>query len=269
MSRNELLALVLIALVSAAMSYLGAAVGLVLGQVRVALLTYALGSAVEGAATSLAVSTVATVIGTVAHAREGRVHLGLLITIGGPSALAAYGTARFSSQVDPHLLKLAIAVTLLVTGFHMLWRVSAQTRDLTVPPPKLTSPALVVLSQVGVGAVLGAVSGLVGLLLGSLRLPAMVRLTRVAVPKAVGTNMAIGAITGLSAGMSAMAGGHVDVLAFAVVSPLTLLGSYLGARQTGKLDERALTRWIAYAIIPTALLMLAEIGLELVKRKAG
>jgi uncharacterized protein len=259
MVEHQILPLCLIAVVSFGLSYVGAAVGLVLGQLRVALLTYVLGGAIEGAATSLAVSTVATLVGAVAHTRQGRVHLGLLVTVGGPSAIAAYAAAQYSRLIDPRILKLAIALTLLVTGIHMLWRARLQAEREQPPEPSL-GRGLTIACEIATGAVLGAISGLVGLLLGSLRLPAMVRLTRVPPSTAVGTNMAIGAITGVSAGVSAVVGGHVNVVAFALVAPLTLVGAHFGAYRTGKLDRQTLIRWIAYALIPSALVMLSEIG---------
>jgi uncharacterized membrane protein YfcA len=261
MAEHQIVALCFIALVSSGLSYVGAAVGLVLGQLRVALLTYVLGGAVEGAATSLAVSTVATLVGAVAHRRQGHVNLRLLVSVGGPSAIGAYAAAHYSGLIDPRILKLLIALTLLLTGIHMLWRSRlAPEEDKPRAPP--LAPGVVIAFQVATGAVLGTISGLVGLLLGSLRLPAMLRFMRVPAATAVGTNMAIGAITGLSAGVSAVVGGHVNVAAFALVAPLTLVGAQLGAQKTGKLDRLTLTRWIAYALIPTAIVMLLEIGLD-------
>jgi uncharacterized membrane protein YfcA len=229
----------------------------VLGQLRVALLVYALGSPVAGAATSLAVSTAGTLIGTVRHARDGRVSLWLLLSVGGPSALAAFATARWAGGLDPRALKAAIAGVLLLSGAAMLRPRPAPGG----PEGHVPSRTFAVLAEVVVGAVLGAISGLVGLLLGSLRLPAMIRYARVPPAIAVGTNMAIGALTGLSAGVATFLQGQVDLAAFAIVTPLTLLGADLGARRTGRLDEASLRRWIAWILLLSAALMLGELAL--------
>ena len=119
------------------------------------------------------------------------------------------------------------------------------------------------LAEVAVGTVLGAVSGLVGLLLGSLRLPAMIRYARIATPTAIGTNMAIGTLTGLSAGVATFLEGQIDLVAFAVVAPTTVLGAHFGARKTGQLGPETLTRVIAWVLAATGLLMLLE---DLLKR---
>jgi len=244
--------LAFIALVSLLLSYIGATVGLVLGQLRVALLVYALGSAALGTATSLAISTAGTLMGTLRHALDGRVQVKLLLSIGLPSAAAAFFSARYAPYVDQRLLKLAIGVTLILTGLAMLRRRPPRAAD--APPPRV--PPL--LAEVAVGTALGAISGLIGLLLGSLRLPAMIRYARVPTPTAIGTNMAIGTLTGLSAGVATFVGGQIDPYAFAFVAPATVLGAHLGARKTGQLAPETLTRVIAWVIAATGLLMLGE-----------
>src|SRR4051812_35630875 len=200
-------ALALIAIVSFSMSYLGAAVGLVLGQARVILLTYTLGSAVVGTATSLAISAIAAIAGALSHAHHGRVRLALLATVGVPSTLAAYASARYAAHADPRLLKGAIAVALVLSGLQMVRSGARQLQPAALPgpaapPPEPPAPSesrsIALAAQVATGAVLGGISGMVGLLLGSLRLPAMVRFSREDPRAVVGTNMAIGAVTGLS-----------------------------------------------------------------------
>ena len=249
--------LVLIAVVSLLLSYIGATVGLVLGQLRVALLVYALGSATVGAATSLAISTAGTLIGTLRHAMDGRVEVKLLLSVGLPSAAAAFFSARYAQHVDQRLLKLAIALVLILTGLKML----LPRRPVVEPEVAPKVPPM--LAEVAVGAVLGAVSGLVGLLLGSLRLPAMIRYARIATPTAIGTNMAIGTLTGLSAGVATFLEGQIDLYAFAVVAPTTVIGAHFGAHKTGLLAPETLSRVIAWVLAATGLLMLAE---DLIKR---
>lgn len=222
------------------------------------MLIHVLGSPVAGAATSLAISTAGTLVGTLRHAAGGRVSPWLLVTIGAPSAAAAFLTARHAGGVDPRLLKLAIAVLLLLTGAGMLRRPAPLPAG---PSEHVPSPRFAVFAEVIVGAVLGAISGLVGLLLGSLRLPAMIRYARVPPATAVGTNMAIGALTGLSAGLATFLEGQIHLEAFAIVTPLTILGANLGARRTGQLDEATLKRWIAWILLLSAALMLGELAL--------
>ncbi len=71
-----------IGLLSFGLSALGAAVGLVLGHLRLPLLIAYIGSPVGGASTNLAVSGLGALAGSYRHAREGRVWLSVLALIG-------------------------------------------------------------------------------------------------------------------------------------------------------------------------------------------
>ncbi|MCA9717174.1 MAG: sulfite exporter TauE/SafE family protein, partial [Myxococcales bacterium] len=119
-------------------------------------------------------------------------------------------------------------------------------------------------AECAVGASLGLLAGLVGLLLGTLRLPLMLRFVRVTPREAIGSNMAIGAITGLLAGAATLLEGHVHLLSFAVLAPVTLLGSALGARATGRIRRATLHRLIAAILVVVGLVMVyrAVLGLQ-------
>lgn len=256
MTEPEALVLAAIALASFVLSYVGAAVGLVLGQLRVVLLCSALGDPAVGIATSLAVSTAASVYGAYAHLRAGRVAGSLLLAVGVPSALCAYGAARLAAGWDGRALKLCVAAAVVCSGLSMLLA-PQQTADVTLAG-RTGGRVRFVLAQAALGAALGAISGVVGLLLGSLRLPAMVRLSGVSPRVAVGTNVTIGALTGFSAGAGALVGGRVHLAAFAIICPITLVGAHFGARKAGTLDAASHLRWIAWVLLPTGLIMLAE-----------
>ncbi|MCH9687172.1 MAG: sulfite exporter TauE/SafE family protein [Deltaproteobacteria bacterium] len=262
----ELLVLGLVALMSFGLSYVGASVGLVFGQLRLPVLVYWLGSPAVAAATSMGISSVAAMVGAARHARAGRVDLRLMATIGIPSAIAAWLSSRIAPQLDPALVKTSIGITLVITGLVMLW---AALRPSAKPPPKdeessasesreamaTARPQLV--AELGMGAGLGAIAGVVGLLLGTLRLPAMMKLG-VGPARAIGSNMAIGSITGLFAGAASMWDGNIDLWAFGVITPATMVGAYLGASATGRLDKATLRRLIAWSLVGVGVWMTAE-----------
>lgn len=279
MPNPDLLVLGLVALLSLGLSYLGASVGLVLGQLRLPILVYWLGSPVVGAATSLAISAVAALVGAARHARAGRVDVRLMVTIGLPSALAAWLATRFAVRLDPALVKLCIGLALVLTSVAMLrtsgkraqgvregatseaGTTEAGTTETGTDDAAMSTVGPVPRGRLGfevlVGVLLGAVAGVVGLLLGTLRLPAMMKLG-VHPARAVGTNMAIGSMTGLLAGTAALFDGNVDPQAFAVITPATMLGAYWGASATGKLDKVTLRRLIAWTLLGIGAWMAAE-----------
>jgi uncharacterized protein len=258
-----LAALVVVALLSAVMAYVGAMVGLVFGQLRLPLLVFALGSAPAAAASNLAISSLGAGIGAFAHAREGRVELRLLLSIGVPSAIAAYISSRSVARIDAWWIEVVIGATLLISALPLarkatqLRKTSAEPRADGAPPPSAPPPGDpsdrprpggLLAIEIVIGAALGALSGLVGLLLGTLRLPAMLRLG-VSAPKAAGTNMAIGFFTGVAGAIGAIGSGRVSLLAFATVGSATFMGAWLGAKRTRTLPTAWHIAMIAAVLI--------------------
>lgn len=260
--------LVVAALVSGTLAYVGAMVGLVLGQFRLPLLVAALGSAPAAAASNLAISSLGAASGALVHAREGRVDLRLILTIGAPSAAAAYLASRLLEHVDAWWIEGVIGMTLVISAMPLALRARA-LRGASTPSPSASTPSpsdeddegqrpldpRLLALEVVIGIVLGALSGVVGLLLGTLRLPAMLRLG-VSPPRAAGTNMAIGFLTGVAGALGALGSGRVSLAAFVLVGATTLLGAYLGAKRTKRLP-----RALHFAVIAAVLL---AVGLWLI-----
>lgn len=259
LGQGDTVVLALVAILSFGLSYVGASVGLVFGQLRLPVLVYWLGSPIVGAATSLAISAVGALVGAIRHARAGRVQWRLVLTIGVPSAIAAFAMARSAAGLDPRIIKGAIGCALIVTAAFMLRRRTAPI-DTSAPQAGSDAPESNdaagapgptpwrIALEATVGAALGALAALVGLLLGTLRLPAMLELG-VAPERAVGTNMAIGALTGVVAAIATLSQGRVDLPAFFVVGGATVLGSYLGANVTGRIPKGMLQRLVAITLV--------------------
>ncbi|WP_181234070.1 sulfite exporter TauE/SafE family protein [Enhygromyxa salina] len=280
--------LVAAALVSGIMAYVGAMVGLVLGQFRLPLLVVALGSAPAAAASNLAISSLGAGTGAFAHAREGRVELRLLLSIGVPSAIAAYVSSRSVEKLEAWWIEAVIGATLLISALPLtrramkIHRSSATTSSPADPSPAKSSPAKsdlpggdappgatdspaepprlrggLLALEVLIGVALGALSGVVGLLLGTLRLPAMLRLG-VSAPKAAGTNMAIGFFTGVAGALGAIGSGRVSLLAFATVGGATFVGAWLGAKRTKSLPTARHLALIAIVLVAVGVWLISK-----------
>jgi uncharacterized membrane protein YfcA len=101
---------------------------------------------------------------------------------------------------------------------------------------------------VAIAFAVGVLGGLVGLILGTLRLPAMVRWLGTPPKAAVGTNAATGVVVGLGGLIGHLAGGvDWDLLAAGCVGAVP--GAYLGAHLTGRLDDRALLQAISIILL--------------------
>jgi uncharacterized membrane protein YfcA len=174
--------------------------------------------------------------------------------MGLPSAVGAFIGIQLMGRLDPSWGRLFIGLALLLTGFKMAVSKDEEAREHFLPP------RLVLLGEILVGLGLGVVSGVIGLMLGSLRLPAMIRVLRIDPGVAVGSNMAIGAVTAVAAAVLAVVSGqgHLDWRALLIVGPLTVLGGYLGARLTGTVSPAALKRIIGWTIGLGGVAMLGE-----------
>jgi uncharacterized protein len=152
--------------------------------------------------------------------------------------------------VPDRALLLAIAAVLLYSGVDLLrGRASAATT---------TGGALDVRAAVLAGAVIGLLGGFVGLILGSLRLPALLRLVGERASKAVGTNLAVGVVVGVAGLLGHLPSAAPDVDLLLVGAAASVPGALIGARLTGRLSERQLVRAIGGVLVVAGLAAAAQ-----------
>jgi uncharacterized protein len=120
------------------------------------------------------------------------------------------------------------------------------------PTPHAVRPArgdsLDIRAAVVSGALIGLLGGLVGLILGALRLPALLRWVGEVPHRAVGTNLAVGFWVGV-AGVAGHLPGGVDWTALGAGAAASVPGALLGARLTGRMSERQLLRAIGAVLV--------------------
>jgi uncharacterized protein len=107
------------------------------------------------------------------------------------------------------------------------------------------------------GAVIGALGGLIGLILGTLRLPALIRLVGEEPARAVGTNLLVGVAVG-AAGLLGHLPGGVDWTLLAVGAATSAPGALIGARYTGRLSPAMLLRAIGAILVVSGTLTIAR-----------
>jgi uncharacterized protein len=254
--------LIAIAGLSFALAFIGAAVGLVLGHLRLPLLIAYLGSPGAGAMTNLIVSGCGALAGSARHVRDGRVSWVVLTLMGIPSAVGAVVAVLIFVRINPSWSYLVIGVVLVISGANLIRR-KAQGQP---GGPISLARRVVVEGAIGLG--LGALAAVTGLMLGSLRLPMMIRSLRMGPKEAVGTNMAVGCLTALvGAAAGLLTGpGRLDWLVMAVVVPPTLLGGYLGGWLTGRISKEAVQRLAGWIIAIAGVILVGQ-GVGPVVRK--
>jgi uncharacterized protein len=219
-------------------------VGLVLGNIRLpAVLLLAASPAGAGGA-NIAISGIAAATASVAHLRAGRVNWRLVAWMGPPSVAGALAGGYLAGVVPGDALLLAIAAVLLYSGFDLLrWRRPAAS-DGSASGPDLDLRAAVVS-----GLVVGLLGGFVGLILGALRIPALLRLVGESPTRAVGTNLVVGVLVGAAGLVGHLPNAAPDVDLLVVGALASIPGALLGARLTGRLSEAQLVRAIALVLL--------------------
>jgi uncharacterized membrane protein YfcA len=211
--------------------YLGSMLGLVLGTLRLPLIVLATGSPLTAAGTNIAISAAAAGAGAAKHAREGRVDWRVVAWTAPPSVAGAIVGALVADDVSESLLYALIAAVLVWSGIDLALRpISPRPRERL---------------RVGRGGVLafliGTLGGAVGVILGTLRMPALVRSVGLDVRRAAGTNLVVGFLLGVAGFATHAAGGEgVDWTVLAAGLAGAIPGGWLGARATGRFSENAL-----------------------------
>jgi len=231
--------LVIVAAGSFAAALLGSAVGLVLGSLRLPAVLLASGSPASAAGTNIAVSAVSALVGGIEHARAGRVDWRIVAWMAPPSVLAAFLGGLFSGVVPDAALLALIAAVLVYSGLDLLV-------GLAPAPRRPGDPRAVAVAS---GTLIGLLGGAVGLILGTLRLPALLKGIGMTAHRAVGTNLVVGFFLGVSGFAGHLVRGEVEWAVLAVSVAAAIPGSLLGARLTGRLSEQALRRAIGVALL--------------------
>jgi hypothetical protein len=226
---------------------LGGAVGLVLGSLRLPAILLASSSPAAAAGANIAVSAAAALTGGVAHWRAGRVDWRIAAWMTPPSVAAAFLGGYFGGLVPDTILLGVIAAVLAWNGLQLL--VALRT------PRRAERPRL---AAVVAGAVIGVVGGAVGLILGTLRMPALLGSVGLDARLAVGTNLVVGFFLGVSGFAGHAARLEVDWSVLAVSLAAAVPGAWLGARLTGKLSEEALKRAIGATLLVVAVAIAVE-----------
>jgi uncharacterized membrane protein YfcA len=100
-----------------------------------------------------------------------------------------------------------------------------------------------------IGFGIGLVGGLVGLILGSIRLPAMITVLKMEAKVAVGTNLAASSLTGAASLVGHLINGNVNFLVMVTMGPAAMLGGYMGAKYTSRFSEGSLKLIIGIVLI--------------------
>jgi uncharacterized protein len=226
-----------------AVALAGGVVGLVFGNIRLPATLLFASHPAAGAGANIGISGVAAIAAAAVHIKAGRINWRLFAWMAPPSMAGAVAGGYLSGELPDDVLLATIGVVLVYFGVDLL-------RDRQRPPRSGGPPGedLDIRAAVLTGAGVGILGGLVGLILGALRMPALLRYVGELPTRAVGTNLAVGVCVGI-AGVIGHTPDGVDWELLALGSAASVPGALLGARLTGRLSERQLLRAIGAMLV--------------------
>ena len=260
----------ILTVVSFAVGILGGFVGLALGTMRLpALLLMGIAAPTAGG-TNILVSALASLTGAVRHLREGRVDARIVLVMGVPAFVGAFIGGFGSERAPESLLILLAGLLVLWQGVELIARAPRQSQGNPVRDDGATkisaSPSGIftanrMVAEGGIGLGVGLLGGAVGLILGSIRLPALIRILRVDPPVAAGTNLFIGFIMGSLGWIGHALRGQVDYPLLVMMGGSAMAGSYFGARLTGRVSLNILISTMGWVLLAVgALLVIRALG---------
>lgn len=221
---------------------LGGFVGLALGTIRLPVMLFLGIDPRIAAGTNIITSTVASFFGTIRHIREKNVDKRIIIFMGIPATLGAFLGGLFSPYVPVNFLMLAAGILVLWQGieFVILSRSkenqmsNAFAKNLAGSHGTFTKNRI--LTESGLGLSIGLIGGAIGLILGSIRLPAIIRILKIDPRIAAGSNLFIGFFMGITGLVGHAFHGQVDYLLVLLIASAAAIGSYIGANYTRKVS---------------------------------
>jgi uncharacterized protein len=234
----DVLVLAAIALWCFAVALAGGVVGLVLGNIRLPAMLFAASAPAAGAGANIGVSGVAAAAAAITHVRAGRVDWRLVAWMLPPSLVGVVAGSILSGELPSKALLIVIALTLWYFGVDLL-------RPRRALPEKKGRDVPAVVAS---GLLIGFLGGVVGLILGALRLPALIRYGGEDVPRLIGSNLVVGVAVGL-AGLASHTPSGVDWTLFGVGAAASVPGAVLGARLTGRLPRERLLMLVGVILL--------------------
>jgi hypothetical protein len=209
----------------------------------------AAGDASSAAGTNIAISAAAAASGGFRHSREGRVDPRVVAWMAPPSIAGAIVGGLGGHLVPTRALLAAIAAVLAWNGIDLLvapFRARPAARPRVVPAAAF-------------GFLIGLVGGALGVILGTLRMPALLRAVGLDARRAVGTNLVVGFLLGLAGFAAHALRLEVEWGLLGAGLAGALPGAWLGARVTGRISESRLRRAIGAALIVIAAAFAVEV----------
>jgi uncharacterized protein len=253
-------------------SFIGGLVGLVLGVIRLPFILSTGLSVTESVGTNLGVSTLGAVTAAIQHIRNKNISFTIFIIMALTSAVGAFYGASLTKNVPVNFLLILVGLIVSYEAFTLL-KENKNNRNNNNNDKKIEeslwnlsqtsnrqNPYYEIFLQSIIGFLVGILGGLVGLVLGSIRLPAMIKILKTEPKIAIGSNMLISSVMGISGFIGHVISNEVNFLYLIILGPSAMIGGFLGARYTNRLSPTNLKRLIGIVLaIVAATIFISQI----------
>jgi uncharacterized membrane protein YfcA len=238
---------------------LGLVIGILLGLLgaggsilAVPALVYGAGQPLSAAVpTSLLVVGVSAAAAAVPRIRARQVQWRLAAVVGAAGIPAAFAGTAVNRQLDPRVVLLGFAVVMAAAALRMLREQPETGGDCALPGGGVNWRGCLP-KAIGTGVVVGFLTGLFGVGGGFLLVPALVLLLGLPMTVAVGTSLLVVTLNA-AAGFAAHAGtADIDYAVAAGFTAAAVVGSLLAARVATRLPAAPLRRGFAWLVLAVA-----------------
>ena len=234
---------------------LGFGIGLSLGLLggggsilTVPALVYLVGQTPQAAvSTSLAIVGVNSLTGALIHRAQGTLDWKVALTFGGAGILTSYLSANIASRLPPADLLVAFALLMLAIGIMLLLH-----RDRQFVATHSAKPLMFILAS---GAGVGFLTGVLGVGGGFLVVPALVMLVDLPVQMAVGTSLVVIAMNSAAGFLGHVGQGSFDLVLTLIFAAAGLIGTFAGAKLSGRISSSKLQKAFVGFVIVLALFL--------------
>ena len=265
-------------------SFIGGMVGLVLGVIRLPFILSTGLSVTESVGTNIGVSTLGAITAAIQYLRNRNISFTIFIIMAITGAIGAFYGASLTKNVPINFLLILIGLIISYESFTLLKennnknrnnkinnnndddkKITENRSNLNQESIKQKNPYYDIFVQSIIGFLVGILGGLVGLVLGSIRLPAMIKILKTEPKIAVGTNMLISSVMGMSGLIGHLINNEVNFLYLIVLGPSAMIGGYLGAKYTKRLSPSTLKKLIGIvlAIVAAVIFISPLIGFNM------
>jgi uncharacterized membrane protein YfcA len=215
-------------------------------------LVYLIGQTPQVAVTtSLAIVGANSVLGAFFHRSQGTLNWRVALVFGGIGMVVSYFAADLSKEFSPSLLMVLFALLMLLVGIMLVRQKSTPVRVLEINQLKLWKVFIG-------GAVVGLLTGILGVGGGFLIVPALVMLVGMPMHHAVGTSLVVIAMNSLTGFMGHLSGVALDVPLIMTFIGSGVIGTFAGTRLSKRFDANLLRKAFAVFVIGLAVFLLYD-----------